>query len=93
MFNPGAAAGLDATYELRFGDNVYAIRVSDGIMRASGGAAAEPDVVIEADPDTLTELLWRGRPLNEAQDAGDVKVVGKRLTVLRFLKLFAAPRV
>jgi DNA-binding HxlR family transcriptional regulator len=91
MFNSSAAAGLDATYELRFGENVHAIRVADGIMSASRGAAAEPDVVIDTDPDTLTELLWRGRPLNEAQDAGDVKVVGKRLTVLRFLKLFAAP--
>ena len=91
MFDPRAAAGLDATYELLFGENVYTVRVADGSMSASRGSAVEPDAVIETDPDTLTELLWRGRPLNEAEDAGDVKLAGKRLTILRFLKLFAAP--
>ena len=93
MFAPGAAAGLDATYELRFGENVYAIRVAEGTMRASRAAAADPDAVIDTDPDTLIELLWRGRALNEAEDAGDVRLTGKRLTIHRFLKLFAAPAV
>jgi DNA-binding HxlR family transcriptional regulator len=91
MFNPGAAGNLDVTYELRFGENVYTLRVAGRTLTAVRGSATDPDVVIATDTATLVQLLWRGLPLAKAQDAGDVTVVGKQLTVLRFLKLFAAP--
>ena len=91
MFNPNFAGGLDATYELVLGENAYELHVTGGSISASRGAPAKPDASIETDPRTLTELLWRGRDLDEAQDAGDAKLVGKLATILRFVKLFTAP--
>src|SRR4051812_29545452 len=88
MFDPRAARDLDATYELRFGENVYALRVSGGELSAVRGGAVQPDAVIDTQPGPLTELLWRGRALNDAIDAGEAKVTGRRTTVLRFLRLF-----
>src|SRR4051794_149890 len=90
MFNPARARDFEATYELRFGDHVFRLRVADGVFEAARGPADQPDVVVNTDPGTLTELLWRGRPLQEARDAGDVVVSGKTTTMLRFLRLFAA---
>jgi DNA-binding HxlR family transcriptional regulator len=90
MFNPARAAGFEKTFELRLGEQRYRLRVGDGMLSATRGSADQPDVVIDTDPETLTELLWRGRPLQEAEDAGDVTVTGKRMPLLRFLRLFAA---
>lgn len=90
MFDPRRAMDLDKTFELRFGDNRYRLRVAGGELHAERGGADQPAVVIDTDPETLTELLWRGRPLAEARDAGDVTVTGRTTTMLRFLRLFPA---
>lgn len=90
MFNPARARDLDATYELRFGENAYRLRVADGRLHAARGSADEPDAVIDTEPGTLAEMLWHGRPLEKAERAGEVTVGGKRTTILRFLRLFAA---
>jgi DNA-binding HxlR family transcriptional regulator len=91
LFDPDAADGLDASYELRFGEQRFRARVADGRFEVARGGADDPDGTIDTDPGTLAALLWQGRRLTEALDSGAVRVEGNRAAVRRFLGLFPLP--
>jgi DNA-binding HxlR family transcriptional regulator len=91
MFDPRAAEGLQANYELLFGEDRFRAVVDEGRFEISRGAAERPDVIVEADPGTLTELVYAGRSLAEALEAGDLKIEGDRSAFERFLGLFPLP--
>jgi DNA-binding HxlR family transcriptional regulator len=91
VFDPGAADGLSASYELRLGKDRFRARVADGRIELARGSAEQPDATIETDPDTLSAVLWQGRRLAEAERAGDVRIEGSRRAATRFLGLFALP--
>ena len=81
MFDPGAAEGFEASYELRIGESFEVER----------GSIERTDAAIEADSATLAELVYQGRDLAEALRSGDVKVEGNEASVERFLTLFPLP--
>jgi putative sterol carrier protein len=91
MFDPRAAEGLGASYELRFGEDRFRAVVDDGRFEISRGSADSPDAIVEADSDTLAGLLYAGRRLAEALESGDLKVEGDRAAFERFLGLFPLP--
>jgi DNA-binding HxlR family transcriptional regulator len=91
MFDPDAADGLAATYELRLGEDRFRVIVADGRFEVSRGEADHPDATIAAAPPTLTALVYEGRSLDEAVRSGDVKVEGDGSAVARFLGLFPMP--
>ena len=91
MFDPRAAEGLGASYELRFGEDRFRAVVDDGRLEISRGSADSPDAIVEADSDTLAGLLYAGRRLAEALESGDLKVEGDRVAFERFLGLFPLP--
>ncbi len=91
MFDPGAAEGLEAGYELRMGEDRFRAEVSGGGFEIERGSAERPDATIEADSDTLAGLVYNGRPLAEALRSGEVKIEGDEAAVERFLDLFPLP--
>jgi DNA-binding HxlR family transcriptional regulator len=91
LFAPDAADGLDATYELRLGEDRFRVRVADGRLDLTRGSADAPDATIEADPGTLATVLWHGRKLPEARRAGDITASGDAQAVRRLLALFPLP--
>jgi DNA-binding HxlR family transcriptional regulator len=91
LFDSSAADGLDANYELRFGDHRFRARVADGRLELARGDAKAPDAIIATDPGTLSALLWRGGRLAQALSSGDVEVEGDRRAATRFLSLFPLP--
>ena len=91
MFDARAADGLDARYELRFGEDRFRAEVADGRFEVVRGVADRPDATVEADPDTLAALVYGDRELEEAMRSGDVKIQGDRQAVARFLTLFPLP--
>jgi DNA-binding HxlR family transcriptional regulator len=91
LFAPDAAEGLDATYELRFGDDRFRVRVADGRLDIARGSADAPDATIDADPGALATVLWHGAKLAAARQAGDVTASGDAQAVRRFLALFPLP--
>ncbi|MBJ7602980.1 MAG: transcriptional regulator [Candidatus Dormibacteraeota bacterium] len=91
LFDPSAAAGLSADYELELGEQTFHAEVSDGQLELARGRAETPDAVIETDPGTLASALWHGRPLADAQRAGAIKIGGSRPAVERFFSLFTPP--
>ena len=91
MFDPRAAEGIEASYELRLGEDVFRAEVADGLFEISRGAAEQPDAAIKADPATLAALVYEGRPLDEALRSGKVEIEGDAEAVERFLTLFVLP--
>jgi DNA-binding HxlR family transcriptional regulator len=91
-FNPTAADGLDATYELRLDEQVFRARVADGRVDFARGTADDPDATIETDPRTLATVLWHGRKLAEAEGSGDLEIDGSRRAAIRFIRLFQVPK-
>jgi DNA-binding HxlR family transcriptional regulator len=91
MFDPLAAGGLKASYELRFGEDWFHAEVAGGRFEIARGSANEPEAIIEADPGALAALVYEGRDLDEALRYGEVKIEGDRSVVERFLGLFPLP--
>jgi DNA-binding HxlR family transcriptional regulator/putative sterol carrier protein len=91
MFDPRAAEGIEASYELRLGEDRFRAEVADGRFEVERGGAEEPDAIVESDPGTLAALVYEGRPLEEALRCGEIRVEGDRPAVERFLTLFPMP--
>jgi DNA-binding HxlR family transcriptional regulator len=91
LFDPAAADGLNASYELRLGDQRFHARVADGRLEVARGSAGDPDASIDTDTGTLSALLWHGRRLPAALRARDIAIEGSRPAVERFLRLFPLP--
>ena len=93
MFDPRAAEGLHASFELRLGEDRFRAGVSDGRLEIGRGTADGPDAIVETDPGTLAALVYEDRPLDEALRSGALKIEGDRLAVERFLGLFSLPKL
>jgi DNA-binding HxlR family transcriptional regulator len=91
-FDPSAADGLTAGYELRLGEQTFTAHVSDGRLELTRGVPDDPDAIIASDPGTLTSVLWHGRGLADARRARELTIEGSRAAAGRFLKLFPAPK-
>ncbi len=91
VFDPASAAKLSSSYELRIGDDRFRVAVEDGVLALERGAAEDPEATIEAEVDVLAGLLWRGRELDQALTAGEIRIEGSKRAVNRFLGLFPAP--
>jgi DNA-binding HxlR family transcriptional regulator len=92
FFDADAAGDLDARYELRLGENAFAIRVADGTIDVGRRLAGTADATIETDVGTFRALIWDGRDLAEAQRAGEVTVDGDERAAARLLRLFPQPQ-
>lgn len=91
MFDPGAAEGLEASYELRMGEDRFRAEVTGGSFEVERGGAERPDATIEAGSATLAGLVYGDLSLAEAVRSGDVMVEGDQAAVERFLTLFPLP--
>ena len=91
MFDPRAAKGIKASYELRLGEDVFRAEVADDRFEIARGNAEGPDATIEADPATLAALIYGGRELPEALRSGEVEIGGDEEAAGRLLTLFPLP--
>ena len=91
LFEPSAAAGLDARFELRLDDRAFTAEIAGGRIALVRGAADDPEATLETDPATLAALLWEGRPLADARRSGELELSGSVPAARRFLSLFGLP--
>ena len=87
LFDPDAAEELQASYDLRIGEDRFRIDVSSGRIELARGSADQPDATIDTDPGTLDAVLWKGRPLADAR----ITIEGDTAAVERFVRLFPMP--
>lgn len=86
-FLPEQAAGLRATYELRLGEERFAVEIADDAIAISRGGPRTADAVIETDPVTLRALAFGDLKLAGAP----VELCGDTRLARGFFKLFARP--
>jgi DNA-binding HxlR family transcriptional regulator len=90
-FDPQAAKGLRATYEVRLGEDRFRAAIADGRLELTRGDAEDPDAVLDTDARTLRDLVFTGRSLTEAVRDGAVKMDGDETAVRRFVAIFPRP--
>ena len=91
VFDADSADGPDVTVVLDLdGDHVVAT-VTGGELEVARGEADQPDARVESSIAALREVLWRGRPLTDAEADGSLVVHGRQGVVRRFLTLFPPP--
>jgi DNA-binding HxlR family transcriptional regulator len=86
-FVPANASDLQATYELRLGDERFTVDVRDATIAITRGSPARADVVIETDPESLRALAFGDRDRSSAP----LPVQGDARLGRRFFRLFARP--
>ncbi|HEX6688691.1 MAG TPA: helix-turn-helix domain-containing protein [Solirubrobacterales bacterium] len=91
LFDAEAAADLQASYELRLGEEIFHVGIGSGELELGRGGAKEPTATIETDPGTLATLLTGQLPLKAALESGAVQLAGAERDARRFLKLFPMP--
>jgi DNA-binding HxlR family transcriptional regulator len=88
-FDPRAAHGLHATYELRFGEDRFHVEVADDAFQVARGDARQADAIIDTDADTIASVLWGGASLAAARRSGALTIEGDKAAVERFARLFS----
>ena len=86
-FQPEAAKGVHATFELRMGDVVLNIKVDDGRMEVGQGSLQGAQLVIEAGP-AIKALLNREITPAQAIKCGSVGLTGNKKLLNTFVGLF-----
>jgi len=89
-FDPAEAEDLEATYELRLGDTVLAIDISDGEFRAQRGEARVPDAVIRGNPNALAAVVFDGRQLQTSIESGEMEIEGSTQAGARLFTLLGS---
>lgn len=86
-FVPEHAAELRASYELRLGEDRFAVEVDGGNIAIARGTPRRPDAVIETDPVTLRAVVFGDRKLAGAP----VEIRGDTRLARTLFRLFARP--
>ncbi|WP_431965438.1 winged helix-turn-helix transcriptional regulator [Nocardia sp. bgisy134] len=90
-FNPQAAVGLRAVYEVRIDDEVFHARVDDGTIETLHGPAQYPDAVITISESAFLDLTSQGLTLAEAVETGAASASGDSEALRRIKGLFRLP--
>jgi DNA-binding HxlR family transcriptional regulator len=92
LFDPEAAAGLTATFELRIGEERFRVGIAGGELDLSRGPAESAGATIAVpDAATLAAILTGQLPFDEAFGTGALEIEGGKQPVKRFLRLFPMP--
>ncbi|MBC5815637.1 MAG: transcriptional regulator [Candidatus Eremiobacteraeota bacterium] len=86
-FQPQAARKLRATYELRMGDIVLHLRITNGKLDVQPGPLPDADLVIEAGP-AIKLLMSRELTPKDAIANGSVQLTGDTSLLDRFVDIF-----
>jgi DNA-binding HxlR family transcriptional regulator len=94
LFSPEAARGLTETYVLRIEGDVFTVRLEDGRLQTSVGAADNADLDVDLDMPTFFRLAEGDLEPGAALDQGLASIQGERAVFERcFRVLSIAPRL
>jgi DNA-binding HxlR family transcriptional regulator len=92
LFDPEAAGDLEATYELRIGEQRFRVEIAAGELDLNRGPVDDPAASIAvADAPTLAAVLTDQLPFDDALGSGAVQIEGGKQAAKRFLRLFPMP--
>jgi putative sterol carrier protein len=88
---PEAARWVRETYEFRVGEDVFHVRVDDGVSEPEYGPAFEPDLVVRTDPDTFLSLVSGRLEPADAIETGRLDAEGDPDALGRVGEIFSLP--
>jgi alkyl sulfatase BDS1-like metallo-beta-lactamase superfamily hydrolase len=91
LFDPSAAAGVDATIALHLGDERFRLRIANSQLAVTRAETERPNATIDTNTNTLLSLLRANRPLDDALANGELRLAGDRALVEEFMCLFPTP--
>jgi DNA-binding HxlR family transcriptional regulator len=92
LFDAAAAAALDASYELRFGEERFHVDISSGELELGRGPTTAPALTIEVDEAaTFAAVLGGQLSLEQAVESGAMRIEGSKKEARRFLRFFPMP--
>ena len=91
-FQPEAARGFRAGYELRVGEIVLHARVDDGRVEVAAGALPGADLTIDAGPGIRALMAGELSPAGAIEN-GTVRLVGDDALLARFAEVFRIERM
>ncbi len=86
-FQPAAARGVHATYELRLGDIVLHLRIAGRNLSIKAGALPHADLILESGP-AIKMLLSGELSAHDAVAQGLVKITGNPALLEQFSRMF-----
>ena len=94
LLEPEAARGITETYVLRIGNDVFTVKLLDGLLHVDAGAAEGPDLDAALATETFYALASGDLSPRTALSEGRVELAaGKPATLDRFFTVFSfAPR-
>src|SRR5258708_19818912 len=86
-FDAGAAAGMRATYELRLGEERFAIAIDHGTIDVARAAPPRPHPLTATAPAILRAVVFGDRALESAP----IELSGDKRAAKAFFRLFSRP--
>ncbi len=90
VFQPARAAGVTVRVGLSLGVERFLVALNDGQLAVSREADGEPEASLETTPGVLTQLLWHGLSLADAEASGELRISGDRTAIETFVSVFEA---
>jgi DNA-binding HxlR family transcriptional regulator len=87
----GRAGRRGRTLELWLGEQAYELEVTSRKLTARRARALRPEAIIASAPRPLTQLLFGGLELGEAERTEVVRIEGDRQLAVQFLESVSAP--
>ncbi|MEU7891892.1 winged helix-turn-helix transcriptional regulator [Nonomuraea sp. NPDC049152] len=77
--------GFEGSFELRMGDEVFAVKTSSTDISVGRGPAARPDAVLKGEAAALASVLLQGANVRQAVAAGGLEIEGDEAAVTRLV--------
>ena len=90
VLKPEATGEVRESYEFRVDDEVFHVWIEDSETEVRQGSAADPDLVVRSDTQTLLAVAAGRTELGEAVTSGAIGVEGDRDTRERCMKMLGA---
>lgn len=91
MLDADRAAGIDARIGFRLGRETFLGHLAAGRIAFINGHEEAADALFEATPPVVAAALYGGRPLDELEAAGVLRLEGDRALAQWFVTLFPLP--
>jgi DNA-binding HxlR family transcriptional regulator len=90
-FDPDAAGDLEASVDVRLGDDRFEVAVADGVFSVARQSAEGADATVETDVQTIRDLAFGGARVEDVTASGALRLEGDGAAFGRLIEAFSAP--
>ena len=91
MIDRSRSGLVNRTLGFRLGDEGFLALVDEAGIAIRRGDPEEADTIFISDPVSMASVIYGGRPITDAEDAGALTIKGSRVLARLFVTLFPLP--